>query len=225
MVRAVDHLVDDNIFNTPDRLSGEIGIQPNGPRAVIAATHFVFMRWMKYCRTLMPISRSHLSINGGTAFLSCSRLGKRDARSIDLGPARQASPSILPLDRSWDAVDPHTGLRRIDSAFPKAIRESTHEGETKIKFKNGSLWQVVGSDNYHSLVGTPPCGLTFSEWARAVPESYGYLNPILTANNGWAIFISTPLGNNHFKRMLDDARTNSKWFADVLPVQASGGAI
>jgi hypothetical protein len=63
--------------------------------------------------------------------------------------------------------------------------------------------------------------LTFSEWARAVPESYGYLNPILTANNGWSIFISTPLGNNHFKRMLDDARTNPKWFAEVLPVQAS----
>jgi hypothetical protein len=125
----------------------------------------------------------------------------------------------------WDAIDPHSGLRRIDAAFPKAIRESTHEGEMKIKFKNGSLWQVVGSDNYHSLVGTPPCGLTFSEWARAVPESYGYLNPILTANDGWAVFISTPLGNNHFKRMLDDARTNPKWFAEVLPVQASGGAI
>ena len=59
----------------------------------------------------------------------------------------------------------------------------------------------------------------------AVPNSYGYLNSILTANNGWAIFISTPLGNNHFKRMLDDARTNPKWFAEVLPVQASGGAI
>jgi phage terminase large subunit len=51
----------------------------------------------------------------------------------------------------WDAIDPHSGLRRIDAAFPKAIRETTHEGEMKIKFKNGSLWQVVGSDNYHSL--------------------------------------------------------------------------
>jgi phage terminase large subunit len=122
----------------------------------------------------------------------------------------------------WDAIDPHSGVRRIDAAFPKAIRESVHEGEMKIKLKNGSLWQVVGSDNYHSLVGTPPCGLVFSEWARAVPESYGYLNPILTANNGWAIFISTPLGNNHFKRMVDDARTNPKWFCEVLPVQASG---
>jgi hypothetical protein len=36
----VNHLVDDNIFKTPDRLSGEIGIQPNGARAVIAATPF-----------------------------------------------------------------------------------------------------------------------------------------------------------------------------------------
>jgi phage terminase large subunit len=69
----------------------------------------------------------------------------------------------------FDAVDPHTGKRRIDQAFPRAIRESTNEAEMKIKFKNGSLWQVVGSDNYHSLVGTPPCGLTFSEFSRAVP--------------------------------------------------------
>ena len=122
----------------------------------------------------------------------------------------------------WDAIDPDTGLRIIDSAFPKAIRESVHEGEMKIKLKNGSLWQVVGSDNYHSLVGTPPCGLTFSEWARAVPEAWGYLNPILTANGGWSVFISTPLGNNHFKRMIDDARTNPKWFCEILPVQASG---
>jgi phage terminase large subunit len=112
--------------------------------------------------------------------------------------------------------------RRIDQAFPRAIRESTNEAEMKIKFKNGSLWQVVGSDNYHSLVGTPPCGLTFSEFSRAVPESWGYLNPILTENKGWAVFISTPLGNNHFKRMMDDARTNPKWFAEILTAHASG---
>jgi phage terminase large subunit len=122
----------------------------------------------------------------------------------------------------FDGIYGCTIKRRIDQAFPRAIRESTNEAEMKIKFKNGSLWQVVGSDNYHSLVGTPPCGLTFSEFSRAVPESWGYLNPILTENKGWAVFISTPLGNNHFKRMMDDARTNPKWFAEILTAHASG---
>lgn len=116
----------------------------------------------------------------------------------------------------WDAVDSHTGIRRIDQAFPRAMRASTSENEMKIRFRNGSVFQVVGSDNYHSLVGSPPCGLVFSEFSRAVPESWGYLNPILTENNGWAIFISTPLGKNHFWRMLEDARTNPKWFAEVV---------
>jgi hypothetical protein len=122
----------------------------------------------------------------------------------------------------WDAVDSHSGLRRIDQAFPRAIREGTYENEMKLKLRNGSMIQFLGSDNYHSLVGTPPVGLVFSEWARAIPEAWGYLNPIVTENNGTAVFLSTPLGNNHFKRMLDDARANPKWFCEVLPVQASG---
>jgi phage terminase large subunit len=121
----------------------------------------------------------------------------------------------------WDNIDPFTGTRRIDQSFPRAIRESTHEQEMKIRFRNGSLFQVLGSDNYHSLVGTPPCGLVFSEFARAVPEAWGYLNPIVTENNGWAIFVSTPLGNNAFKRLLDDARTNPKWFAEVVTASQS----
>jgi phage terminase large subunit len=122
----------------------------------------------------------------------------------------------------WDAVDPHSGKRRIDVIFPREIRESSHDQDMKLKLKNGSVWQAVGSDNYHSLVGTPPCGLVFSEFSRAVPESWGYLSPILAENGGWAVFISTPLGNNHFKRMFDDARTNEKWFAEVLTAHASG---
>ena len=104
----------------------------------------------------------------------------------------------------------------------RAIRESTHENEMKIRLRNGSLFQVLGSDNYHSLVGSPPAGLVFSEFSRAVPEAWGYLNPIVTENRGWSVFISTPLGNNHFKRMLDDALTNPKWFAEVVPAHVSG---
>ena len=69
----------------------------------------------------------------------------------------------------WAAVNPHTGMRRIDEAFPLELRESTDEQEMFIRFKIGSTWQVIGCDNYDSLVGTPPAGIVFSEWAQANP--------------------------------------------------------
>jgi phage terminase large subunit len=116
----------------------------------------------------------------------------------------------------WDAVNPRTGKRRIDEAFPAEIRATTRDQDMFIRFVNGSTWQVVGSDNYDSLVGTPPVGLTASEWAIANPAAWGYLAPILAENGGWASFITTPRGNNHVKAMLDRFKTDPKWFCQVL---------
>ena len=58
----------------------------------------------------------------------------------------------------WNAVNPRTGKKRIDEAFPEPIRSRTSNQEMLIEFKNGSSWQLVGSDNYNTLVGTPPLG-------------------------------------------------------------------
>jgi hypothetical protein len=58
----------------------------------------------------------------------------------------------------------------------------------------------------------------FSEWSRANPSSWAYLAPILVENNGWALFITTPLGNNHAKSMYTMARNDPKWFAEVSTV-------
>lgn len=85
----------------------------------------------------------------------------------------------------WDAVNPHTGRRRIDEAFPPELRSQTKDQEMFIRFRNGSTWQVVGSDNYNSLVGSPPAGVVFSEWALAKPDAWTYLRPILAENGGW----------------------------------------
>ena len=118
----------------------------------------------------------------------------------------------------WTAVNPHTGTRRLDEAFPKAIRETTNETEMFIRLKNGSTWQVIGSDNYDTLVGSPPAGIVFSEWSRANPASWAYLAPILVENNGWALFTTTPLGNNHAKSMFEMARNDPAWFAEISTV-------
>jgi len=122
----------------------------------------------------------------------------------------------------WNAVNPHSGKRRIDEAFPRELRANTNEQEMFIRFKNGATWQVVGSDRYDSAVGSPPYGVTFSEWAISNPAAWAYIAPILVENNGWALFITTSRGRNHAKSMLDMARKEPSWFSQVLTVDDTG---
>jgi len=133
-----------------------------------------------------------------------------------LPQANQARKAI------WGAVNPHTGKRRIDEAFPLAIRTSQHDNEMSITFINGSTWQVVGSDNFNSLVGSPPIGLVFSEWALCDPSSWAYMMPILEENGGWVIFNTTPRGKNHAYRSLKAAQKNPAHFGEVLPANETG---
>lgn len=122
----------------------------------------------------------------------------------------------------WEAIDSHTGKRRIDQAFPKEIRETTRENEMFIRFKCGSTWQVLGSDNYDSLVGSPPVGVVASEWALANPKSWAYLRPILAENGGWAAFITTPRGKNHAERMYRSLQADPAAFVQKLTALDTG---
>jgi len=112
----------------------------------------------------------------------------------------------------WNAVNPKTSKRRIDEAFPKALRARTNNTEMLIEQRNGSVWQIVGSDNYDSIVGAPPRGIVFSEWALANPMAWPYLEPILEENGGWALFVYTSRGANHGKTFHDNAVASDHWF-------------
>lgn len=122
----------------------------------------------------------------------------------------------------WEAINPHTAKRRIDEAFPHELRETTRENEMFIRLKNGSAWNVVGSDNYNSLIGSPPIGIVFSEWALADPLAWAYLSPILAENGGWAVWNYTPRGMNHGHTTLETAKSEPDWFAQVLTVKDTG---
>jgi len=117
----------------------------------------------------------------------------------------------------WDAINPKTGKRRIDEAFPHVIRKRTVDNEMKIEFISGSIWQVLGSDNYNGYVGSPPVGVVLSEWALADPASWAYLMPILEENDGWAFFITTPRGRNHAAAFYKMASKAENWFCEKLP--------
>lgn len=116
----------------------------------------------------------------------------------------------------WEAVNAHTGKRRIDEAFPQEIRARTNEHDMFIEFVNGSTWRVVGSDNFDALVGAGPLGIVFSEWSLSNPRAWLTLAPILEENGGWSLFIYTPRGRNHGWTLLEMARKTPEWHASVL---------
>jgi phage terminase large subunit len=122
----------------------------------------------------------------------------------------------------WNAVNPMTGIRRIDEMFPMSWRANTNDNEMFIRFKWGATWQVVGSDNFKSLVGASLGGITFSEWSKAHPGAWAYLAPILTQSRGWALFITTPEGRNHAHSTYEMAKGDTgKWFAELQTVEDS----
>lgn len=92
----------------------------------------------------------------------------------------------------------------------------------KIRFTNGSLYQLIGSDNIDSLVGTNPKIIIFSEYAIQSPAAWDYLRPILDVNKGYALFISTPRGKNHFYDLLTRNRNNPDWYCEVLSITDTG---
>lgn len=123
----------------------------------------------------------------------------------------------------WNAID-NQGRRIIDQAFPLSIRKRTLDQDMFIELVNGSTWQVLGSDNFNSLIGSNPVGVVFSEYSVANPAAWDYLRPILAApeNGGWALFIYTSRGDNHGKDLYQMAVKNQNWFAQILTVDDTG---
>jgi len=112
---------------------------------------------------------------------------------------------------------------RIIDYFPKDLVDSMNGQEMKIRLGNGSLFQLIGSENIDSIMGTNPRIVVFSEYALQNPSAWHYLSPILKVNGGTAIFISTPRGKNHFYDLFNYAKTQpDEWFSERLTIENTG---
>jgi len=120
----------------------------------------------------------------------------------------------------WDSIT-NDGKKILDF-FPNelVLQKNGQEMKIRMRSKNGkdSLFQLIGSDNYDSLMGTNPRGCVFSEYALQDTMAYKYIRPILTANGGWALFISTPRGKNHLWEIAQLAQNSPDWFYYKLTV-------
>lgn len=119
----------------------------------------------------------------------------------------------------WDAIT-NTGARVLDF-IPREVIESTNEQQMRIKLINGSMIQIIGSDNYdNTLIGTNPIGMIFSEYSLQDEKAYIMSKPILAGNDGWALFLSTPRGKNHLYSLFEIAKSNPKvWYSNILTVK------
>jgi len=126
-------------------------------------------------------------------------------------PTYSAARNII-----WDCILIN-GQRMLDF-IPSELIKSKNEQRMQIKLMNGSIIQMCGSDSYNtSLVGTNPRGIIFSEFSQADEDAYKYARPILAANGGWVLFVSTPRGKNHFYNFYKIAQDNPEtWFLSKL---------
>lgn len=161
-------------------------------------------------------------------FLAWHRRAGKDVFGLDFGRERSQErvgsywhlfPFHVQARRAiWKGIDARTGERFIDRAFPESMREATNDTEMSITFKNGSTWQMLGSDNYDRLVGANPAGVLFSEFALCDPAAWDYIRPILVENKGWAGFITTFRARNHAWRMFKALKGNPSWYVDLRTI-------
>ena len=118
----------------------------------------------------------------------------------------------------WDGAD-GDGFRFLDH-FPKALLAGKpNDTEMKLRYKNDSLFQVIGSDHFDSGMGTNPVGMVFSEYSLQDPTCWGFFRPILAENGGWAVFNFTPRGENHAYQLYELAKADPiHWFTSLLIV-------
>lgn len=107
------------------------------------------------------------------------------------------------------------------SLIPEDALAHKNVAEMRIELVNGSHIQIVGSEKVDSLMGGNPCGIIITEYALADnQEAFELLLPMIRANDGWFIILSTPRGRNSFYRLYQIAKDNpNTWFSQTLTIE------
>lgn len=116
----------------------------------------------------------------------------------------------------WEGIG-KDGFRYIQH-FPDVCVEKTNDTNMQVFYKNGSIFQIIGTDDIDKIVGTNPIGCVFSEYSLQNPKAWEFIRPILRENEGWAIFNFTPRGKNHAFDLYNMAITNDSWFVSKLTI-------
>ena len=120
----------------------------------------------------------------------------------------------------WDGAN-KDGKRFLDYIPRELIEGTPNSVEMKVRLTNGSIIQVIGSDQIVN-VGINPVGCVFSEFSLQDPKCYNHVRPILRENGGWSVFNFTPRGKNHAYDLYLMAKSNPEWFCSKLSIEDTG---
>lgn len=122
----------------------------------------------------------------------------------------------------WKGMDKHGTpfLDYIPKELLKPGTEGKNETDLRLEFTNGSMIQLVGTDNINqNLIGINPVGCLFTEYPVQNPMAWDLTRPILAENGGWAWFLYTPRGRNHGYRLYQTAKEHPQdWFLSHLDI-------
>ena len=97
-----------------------------------------------------------------------------------------------------------------------------NEAELKIIYPNGSELALYGADNPDSLRGLALWGVVFDEYSQQSPEIFSeIITKCLADHLGYAIFIGTFKGKNHFYRLYEEAKKDAAWLAIFKTIEES----
>jgi len=97
---------------------------------------------------------------------------------------------------------------------PEELIKKKNESELYIELKNGSFIEFKGADDPDKLRGAGLDGVVLDEYAFMKPTVWEeHIQPMIRESGGWALFISTPDGFNHFYDLTEFARDkkNKDW--------------
>jgi len=79
--------------------------------------------------------------------------------------------------------------------------------------KPRSTLQLLGSDQADSHRGFRADGIVFDEYGDQDPNNFKEVyEPMFSTTDGWAIFMGTPRGYNHFYDLIQFARDDDRWY-------------
>ncbi len=97
------------------------------------------------------------------------------------------------------------------------------ESELTVTLINGARVRLFGADNPDALRGLYLDGVVLDEYGDMRPTLWGeIIRPLLTDRQGWASFIGTPKGKNHFHALAQMAKDSPDWFYQELRASQTG---
>ena len=175
------------------------------PRPHFVAYHQRDKRWS----CIVAHRRAGKTVATVFDLLTCALGTKRkDARYAYIAPFYSQAKAI-----AWDY------LKR----YSEPLGAKVSEAELSVELRNGNRVRLFGADNPDSLRGVYFDGVVLDEYGDQRPTVWGeIIRPLLTDRKGWATFIGTPKGRNHFYDIREQARTNEDWQYVELKASETG---